>query len=293
MGYKMTPDIQVHGLFKGSTAKGDKWVVSARVKGGNPTKITLGFCSNLPSKDARVIAKKYLADMALGVNPNTVRKMDQIKGFSLCEAIEQYMFEKEGRLKPSTVKSYNSTLTNNFSKWMNRAISSITPQECVNRYFEIKKEVAKRSSQKAKANEPGEAEAQKAMRTLGSVLQYFANDMLPDNSGRLMPFGNPVKGLADKGVKKQLNSRTNALNLKERRKLLEYLMHPSHYFNADMSLKEVTAKTPIKTDHADLLILLLCTGLRRDEPLNSDEYLSPDLQSFLTRNRAEERQRRQ
>jgi len=267
MGYTMTPDSQVNGLYKRSTAKGDKWVVSARVKGGNPTKITLGLCSNLPAKDARAIAKKHLADMAMGLNPNTKFKMDQIKGFTLAEAIEQYMAEKGSLLKPNTVKSYNSTLHNNFAKWMNRAIASITPQECVTRYHQIRDEVAKRSNQKVKVNASGEAEAQKAMRTLGTVLQYFANDMLPDNSGRLLPHGNPVRVLADKKLKKQLKPRTNSLNFEQRRELLEFLYHPSHYYNPDMTLKQEHSRTPIKMDHAHWITLLLCTGLRRDEPL--------------------------
>ena len=208
MGYIMTPDTVVKGLYKRTTANGDKWVVSARVKGSNPTKITLGLCANLPAKKARAIAKRHLADMALGINPNAKLKMEQIKGLTLGEAIDQYISEKGNLIKASTVKSYRSTLNNNFSRWMDRAIASITPQKCVTRYHKIRGEVAERSNQKTKANEPGEAEAQKAMRTLGTVLQYFANDMLPDNSGRLLPHGNPARVLADKKLKKQLQPRT-------------------------------------------------------------------------------------
>jgi len=267
MGYTMTPDSKVIGLFKRATAKGDKWVVSARVKGGNPTKITLGLCENLSATKARNLAKKHLADMALGINPNTTQKMNNYRGMTLGEAIEQYIAEKSHTLKPSTIRSYRSTLSNNFSKWMRKPISQITPQECVARYGQIRTEVAKRSHQKKKANAPGEAEAQKAMRTLGAVLQYFSTDMLPDNSGRLLPFGNPVEALARKGVRKNLKSRDRFLTIEERRRLLEFLMHPSHRFNEDMTPKVETIHTTIKGDHTDWLILLMCTGLRRDEPL--------------------------
>lgn len=266
MGYKMIKDSQVTGLYRRSTANGEKWVVSCRVKGGNPTKVTLGLCSNLPAKEARTIAKQHLAAMAQGINPNTTRKQKLAKALTLAEAIEQYLREKR-YLKPSTVMSYKSTLNNNFKGWMLRPINSITPQECVTRYFAIREEVAKRSTAVAKANPSGEAEAQKAMRTLGSVLQYFANDMLPDNTGRLLPFGNPVKGLADKGVRQQLAPRTSSLNFEQRIELLDFLTDPSHYYNADMTPKEENSRTPIKRDHADWIILLLCTGLRHDEPL--------------------------
>ncbi|NRP27482.1 putative prophage CPS-53 integrase [Marinobacterium sp. xm-d-420] len=269
MGYKMIPDTQVHQLFKRPTAKGDKWVVSARVKGGSPTKVTLGYCSNLPAKEARVIAKRHLADMAQGINPNTKLKMDQVKGFTLREAIDQYMAEKlgSGSIKPSTVKSYNSTLNNNLGKWMNRAIASITPQECVTRYHQIKEEVAKRSIQKVKANEPGLAEANKAMRTLSVILGYYANDFLPDNLTRILPNGNPVSVLANKKLKKPLKPRTNSLSFEQRRELLDFLTDPSHYYNPDMTPKQEHSRTPVKREHAHWIIILLCTGLRKEEPL--------------------------
>jgi len=267
MGYKMISDTQLSGLYRRPTSKGDKWVVSARVKDGNPTKITLGYCDNLPAKEARAIAKRHLADMALGINPNHARKTQQAKGMTLSQAIEQYISEKHRRLKPSTIRSYRSTLGNNFVSWMNRPISSITPQECVQRYLAIKEEVALRSKQKVKANEPGEAEASKAMRTLHAVFKYFTSDMLPDNSGRLLPYGNPVDGLTDKRLKSQLKPRTRALSHSERVALLEFLTHPSHYYDEYMRAKPQDSKAPVKYDHADWLIMILCTGLRREEPL--------------------------
>jgi integrase len=267
MGYKMTPDTQVHGLYRRSTAKGDKWVVSARVKGGNPTKITLGYCSNLPAKEARTIAKRHLADMALGINPNTQQRLANVKGMTLGEAIEQFLAEKGSTIKASTVTSYRSTLGNNLKTWMNKPINSITPQDCVTRYKEIKEEVAARSPHIAKVNEPGEAEAQKAMRSLSSVLRYFANDMLPDNSGRLLPFGNPVSIIADKRIRKELKPRQSHLNFAARRELLDFLADQSHYRNEDGSTKKESTKTPVKIAHTHWIILLLCTGLRHDEPL--------------------------
>ena len=263
----MKPDKVVPGLFRRPTSKGEKWVVSARIKGGNPTKVTIGDCANLSISEARTIAKKHLAAMAQGINPNTVRRLETAKGLSLRDAIEQYLSEKASRLKASTVKSYRSTLTNNFAGWMDRPINSITPQECVRRYLDIKVEVASRTKQKAKANAPGEAEALKAMRTLSSILKYFANDMLPDNTGRLLPYGNPVAGLTGKGVTTSLKPRTKALTFDNRIKLLEFLTHPSHFFNPDMTPLKVTAKTAVKADHSDWLVILLCTGLRRNEPL--------------------------
>ena len=127
--------------------------------------------------------------------------------------------------------------------------------------------MASRARTKQKANSPGEAEAQKAMRTLGAVLGYFAKDMLPDNSGKLLPNGNPVEGLKDKRIRKKLNTRTRALSFEERTELLDFLTHPSNFIDKyGLPIKE-TRKTAVKVDHCDWIIFLLCTGLRFNEPL--------------------------
>ena len=93
------------------------------------------------------------------------------------------------------------------------------------------------------------------MRSLSAVLSYFANDMLPDNSGRLLPYGNPVEGLKDKRIRRKLESRKRALSFEERIELLDFLTHPSNWKS-------------ISEDHCHWIIILLCTGLRHDEPLN-------------------------
>ena len=76
----MEPDHQVAGLYKRATTKGDKWVVSGRVKGGNPTKVTIGFCAVFSAKQARTIAKQHLAAMAQGINPNQSQRTQAVKG---------------------------------------------------------------------------------------------------------------------------------------------------------------------------------------------------------------------
>lgn len=251
----MKADTQISSLFRRPTANGDKWVVSGRIKGGNPTKITIGYCSVINVSEARKVAKQHLAEMAKGINPNHLSKLKAAKGKTLQEALEQYLEEKGSQLKPNTVRSYTGTITRNFSGWLKRPIASITAQDCVTRYRQIRDEVAKRASQMRKANEPGEAEAQKAMRSLSAVLSYFANDMLPDNSGRLLPYGNPVEGLKDKRIRRKLETRKRALTFEERIELLEFITHPSN-------------RVAVNKDHCHWIIILLCTGLRHDEPLN-------------------------
>jgi len=165
------------------------------------------------------------------------------------------------------VRSYTGTITRNFSGWLNRPIASITAQDCVTRYRQIREEVAKRASQIRKVNEPGEAEAQKAMRSLSALLSYFANDMLPDNSGRLLPYGNPVEGLKDKRIRHKLKGRTRALSFEERTDLLEFLTHPSNFVDKYGRPIKETRQTALKVDHCDWIVILLCTGLRFNEPL--------------------------
>ena len=71
----MKADTQISSLFRRPTANGDKWVVSGRIKGENPTKITIGYCSIINVTEARKIAKQHLAEMAQGINPNHRNKV--------------------------------------------------------------------------------------------------------------------------------------------------------------------------------------------------------------------------
>ena len=185
-------------------------MVSARVKGGKPTKVAIGYCSLFSTSQARTIAKQHLAAMAQGINPNQAQKAESIKGKTLAEALEQYIYEKSHLIKLTTIQSYTGTINRNFKAWLNKPINTINSQDCVTRYNQIREEVAKRSRSKQKANAPGESEAHKAMRTLGAILGYFANDRLPGDSGKLLPNGNPVDGLKDKRIRQKLKGRTRA-----------------------------------------------------------------------------------
>ena len=263
----MTPDTQVSGLYRRSTRNGDKWVVSARVKGGKPTKVTIGYCSLFNTSQARTIAKQHLAAMAQGINPNHAHKTQSIRGKTLSEALEQYIHEKSHLIKPTTIQSYKGTINRNFKSWLNKPINSISSQDCVTRYNQIREEVAKRSRSKQKANAPGEAEAHKAMRTLGAILGYFANDRLPDDSGKLLPNGNPVDGLKEKRIRQKLKSRTRSLSFEERTDLLEFLTHPSNFYDIHGQPIKEARNTAVKIDHCDWIVMLLCTGLRFNEPL--------------------------
>ena len=84
----MKADSQISSLFRRPTAKGDKWVVSGRIKGGNPTKITIGYCSVINVSEARKVAKQHLAEMAKGINPNHLSKLKAAKGKTLQEALD-------------------------------------------------------------------------------------------------------------------------------------------------------------------------------------------------------------
>ena len=123
MGYKMKADTQISSLFRRPTASGEKLVVSGRIKGGNPTKITIGYCSIINVTEARKIAKQHLAEMARGINPNHRNEVIAAKGKTLQEALDQYLQEKGQQLKPNTVRSYTGTINRNFSGWLNRPIA--------------------------------------------------------------------------------------------------------------------------------------------------------------------------
>ena len=62
------------GLYRRKRALTDDWYVKARQKGGNPRSIKLGRCDVIGVSQARSLARKVLADLAVGINPNAQRQ---------------------------------------------------------------------------------------------------------------------------------------------------------------------------------------------------------------------------
>ncbi|MDA8631754.1 tyrosine-type recombinase/integrase [Litoricolaceae bacterium] len=254
-------DSRISALMVKPQVSGDVYMLKAKQRGINKTvTITYGKTSLISRSEVRKQATQDLALLHQGIHPRQTKQDDKLRTLTLADAIENML--KLRPLKPQTVQSYRSTLRRNFKAWLGRPIHSITADECLKRYKAIQAEVEMRGRVKVKANRSGECEAQKAIRTLSSIFSFYLSDTL-SNGASLLPKGNPVRLIADKKVRPTLVRRKDHLNLSERCKLLRYLQET---FNA---VNHFQSQSPqFSGAQTDYVMLLLCTGLRRNEPLS-------------------------
>ena len=262
-------DKVMSSLYRRERQSKSVWVVRARVKGGNTVTITLGNADLIPAVEARQLAKKELAKLSQGINPNAerrqARKVSKARGFSLAQAVEQY--SALAHWKPKTRQDALSTLQRRFGDWYKRPLAQIDRDDCLRRFQEIKREVAAKKARIDKRrlaeslditlpnNEVGLGEAQRAFRYLSAVFNSFSSD---DAAGeRLLPKGNPVMVLKDKKVRRALKPKEVFLDSEQRENLyyeLRICSHPEY-------------KGSVQAEDADLAWLLMHTGLRLEEAL--------------------------
>ncbi len=262
-------DKLISSLYRRERQSKSVWAVRARVKGGNVVTVTLGNADLIPAIEARKLAKIVLAKMSQGINPNTeqkqAKKVSKARGFTLAQAVEQY--SEFAHWKPKTRQDALSTLQRRFGDWYKRPLADISREDCLKRFQDIKKDVLTKRTRIDKRrqaaslevripnNEIGLGEAQRAFRYLSAVFNSFLSD---DAAGeRLLPKGNPVLVLKDKKVRRALKPKEVYLDSEKRDSLYEELRICSH----------PEYKGPIQEEDADLVWLLMHTGLRLEEAL--------------------------
>lgn len=260
-------DKVVKGLYKRVRDSGEVWAVKSRIKGGNPITITIGNASLFSPTDARHQAKLILSQLTLGINPTEQQKkkliVEKARSLTLEGAIEQY--QKNVTWKDKTRKEALTTLRRRFGDWYSSPLASITKEQCQFRFIKIKEDVARlkeardklRSQENKKVrvyiNEVGLGEAQRAFRYLSAVFNSYMQD--DAGSEKLLPNGNPCLILKAKKLRKTLKPRERFLDEDQRNALydaLSFTMHPDY-------------PGIIKRDSADLIWLIIHTGLRLDE----------------------------
>lgn len=256
-------------LYRRERQSKSVWVIRARVKGGNAITVTLGNADLISAVDARQLAKRELAKLSQGINPNAerrqARRVSKARGFSLGQAVEQYA--ELAHWKPKTRQDALSTMQRRFGDWYKRPLAEINRDDCLKRFQEIKREVAAKKSRIDRRrlaesldiakpnNEVGLGEAQRAFRYLSAVFNSFSSD---DAAGeKLMPKGNPVLVLKDKKVRRALKPKEVFLNAEQRENLYSELKICSHPEYQGL----------VQTEDADLAWLLMHTGLRLEEAL--------------------------
>ena len=219
------------GLYAGAQSK--TFYVEKRIN-GKSVRTAIGRHGQISAQRARERAQEILGKMATGINPNDEKRSKLVRGVSLKKVYKDYK-EVRKDLKPKTLYDYDRIMTTVFSGWQSKAISDIT------------KDMIERKHKKI-GEENGPAYANLAMRFLRSLLN-FAISKYEDSKGRSFILENPVKRL----------SQTRAWYRVDRRR--------REIKSNDLQVWYKTVSNLSNDSLRDYLILLLFTGLRKQEAL--------------------------
>ena len=270
------------GLYKRVREDGHVWAIKARIKGGSVVTVTIGKEEYFPITKARKITKFILSQLAEGHNPNLIKQQQQrinlLRGFTLQQALDEY--SNIVQWKASTRDDVYKVMNRRFFDWLRRPLASISKEECLNRFQQIKSDIKQNNRQKnrSSSNPVGEGEAQKAFRYLGAIYNSFIHDEIGDE--KLLPKGNPCAALKTKKVRKTLKPRDRYLDKLQRSQLHNHL--------ASVHTDELEGSFRTTKDDADLIWLLIHTGLRLEEALmlkwDAVDFANETFTAFDTKN---------
>jgi len=225
-------DDQLKGFALRVTASGVKSFVVEKLVGGKVRRMTVGRYGELTVEQARKEAQKLLGKIATGVDPLAEKREFKLRQITLAEVFEDYIKARK-ELKPKTLYDYRRSLEVAFADWKSKPLIWIT-----------KDKIAKHHT--ALGNERGKSYANSAMRLLRALFN-FAAAQYEDARGQTLIPENPTRRL----------SQTRSWYRIKRR---DSYIKP--YDLAGWYRSTLQIENPV---HRDYLLLILFTGLRKNE----------------------------
>jgi integrase len=224
------------------------YIVENNVKGQhNPICVTIGPHNVLSTEQARTEAKRLLALMCQGINPNEQKRQtrqDQAaekqrtaairkaRGVTLRSVLDDYL-QSRSNLKTNTAYVYKCTLRGSLGDWLDMPISDITKDMIENRHREI-------------SNAGKKGAANHVMRILRALLTY-ASVKYSDENGAPLIQTNPVRRLTEIRAWHYLPRRQSIIK--------------THQLRGWMAAVNSLDNEVVR----DYLLTLLFTGLRKNE----------------------------
>ena len=179
-------DTKTPGFGVRLTATKKTYIVQGRVKDEEvDCRYTLGDCSKIPLAQAKMRAKKILAQMAEGINPHEDKQRKQGYGKTLRDFAELYVNSRKDKLKAGSGEKMLQKMEKVFPDWIDKNIVKITEADIESR-FEL--------LSKGKRGNGNYAQTNQAFRTLGAIMNY-AQRKLIDKDRRPIMAVNPVSVL--------------------------------------------------------------------------------------------------
>lgn len=225
------------GLRVGTGSK----VYFAEGKINNKTvRVTIGHHGVFAPEQARTEAKALLGMIAKGINPNDISKADKAKKVTLSEVYSSYL-KARNSLKPRTIYDYDRFMKTHFLTWNNKPLIQINKDMIERKHREI--------------GERSEAQANLAMRFMRALFN-FAIGKYEDSEGVPIIPDNPVKRI----------SQTRSWYRVERRQTVIKAHDLTAWFNSVTNLTNISYGSNCESAR-DFLLLVIMTGLRREEAL--------------------------
>jgi integrase len=238
-GQVFVRDTELKGFALRITASGAKsFIVEKRIK-GKVRRITLARYPALTVEQARLEAQKQLGAIATGFDPIKARHDERAKSITLHEAFKVFR-QARSHLAPKTLYDYQRVMEVAFDDWLSKGLRDISKDMVARRFEEL-------------STKRGPAYANLAMRTLRSLLN-FAIARYDDVEGNPILRDNPVLRL----------TRTGAWHTTKRRQTVIKAHQLTAWYSAVLRLR---SERPVRIADtiADYLLVLLFTGLRRNE----------------------------
>ena len=238
-GQTFLRDTALQGFALTANPSGLKTFIIEKRINGKVRRITLGPYGVLTAEQARREAQKMLGRIAQGIDPIAEKEKKAILSTTLWQAFQE--FKKARRhLKPRTLYDYELVLKSKLSDWKDKPLTNITRKMVLERHQKL--------GEKGSRNY-----ADLTMRALRSIVN-FAQARYTDDEGYPLIKDNPVMIL----------TATRAWCPKKRRQTVIKRHQLPAWFEAVYDLKKPENQESFHIV-ADFLLVLLFTGLRRQE----------------------------
>ncbi len=160
---------QGFGVRVGMTKKA--YFAESRVR-GRKKRVTIGSTSQITLDTARKLARKALAEMAEGVDPNAEKVKAKVQGITLAEAAKAFFVGRD--LRPKTKYDYERVLQRDFPDWLNIPLRTITPKNAVKRFDRV-------------TVGSGKASANMSIRVFKAIWNYTRHDTADGEGYPILP----------------------------------------------------------------------------------------------------------
>ncbi|HVV69024.1 MAG TPA: integrase family protein [Gammaproteobacteria bacterium] len=215
------------------TSGGTKAFFVEKLVQGKLRRITLGRYPELTAEQARREGQKLLGKIATGIDPIAEKKEARVKVITLKQVFEDYLNARK-TLKPSTVFDYQRVMREAFADWQSKPLLSISKDMITKRHTQL--------------GERSKARANLAMRYLRAIFNFAAGEY-EDAKGQSLITENPIRRLSQTRAWYKVNKRQSFI------KAHELFLWYREVVNVQNTVLR------------DYLLLLLFTGLRREEAM--------------------------